>query len=338
LAQLVVGEGAYVFLRPAESSMQGELVIPLAGDQMLGGGNRVFGTMGRYDMLGTFLMLVLLLAFSMLAHGVLQRRVGKLASYVGLSAILLVLIQSYSRQSFAGLLLGAAVLYWFTRRRVFIAVPALVFTSLVCATLFFSWQGDNLVYKAESSQSATFIQRVVGGLQMLSSANPDTNGRAYAITTVLPRVMESSPIWGMGPGAIGSGAQSATGYLGAYNRLGIDYELLTSAVGDVGWVSLFSQLGALGVALVLTLLVSLFTDARAAYRLSSDLLRKSLFAAFGAYVAAFALMAFFTSPLEVRYPAFYFWFLAGVTAIPRGQPKKNRLRRLAPIACPVEQR
>jgi len=135
--------------------------------------------------------------------------------------------------------------------------------------------------------------------------------RGYVITSVMSAVLESAPLFGLGPGSFGSSYGSAIGPSGV-SALGLD-ALGASFVGDVGWIAVFSQVGALGVAVVIWIGSRIFTGLRGPV--------VSCVTRYGG-IAALLLLAvgmLASSPLTYKGPSSAFWVLAGLAlTVPSG--------------------
>lgn len=315
IAQMLIGTPAYEFLRAESSSVAvGDVAVPLAGPQTYSPGSRIFATMGRYDQLGSFIALGLVLALAFWGQSGVGFRRLPLAGVMTVA-----LIQTFSRASIFAALLGVAVLFALTRKKAYALILVAAAGVLLIASVTV---GMGQAASRAEDPSGTVIERVISGFEIRPWRDP-AYGRAYSITVGAGRALERSPVIGIGPGAIGSMATRSLGYVGGYEALGVDEHSMAVAIGDVGWVSLLAQYGVVGLVGFVLLLALIFRHGVAVHRTAEMQLRP-----IGAAVAAAALMlafwAFFTSPFELRYLSFYFWALAGLSvAVGRGAERET---------------
>lgn len=283
----------------------GNLTIPLAGYQSITDGSRIYATMGRYDLLGNYLTLGVVLAIGILVHS--NSRYQKILFLIPISMVSIVLVQTFSRQSIAGALIGIGTLWVFSRKKsLLITFSTIIIFFIIMSTVI----GLENAYNRAEDPTGNALERIVGGFyipQWTKSNSP----RAYVIIEVGGKVLKRRPLTGVGPGAIGSGVTMGFGYKEGYKKLSTQLgpAIYTS---DVGWISLLAQYGIIGVTIFITMLIRLLLFSWRAYHESIDSFSKSLYASYGAYVVAIALMCFFSHPFEIRYVSFYFWLIGGV--------------------------
>jgi hypothetical protein len=140
--------------------------------------------------------------------------------------------------------------------------------------------------------------------------------RGYAVTAVATAVMKADPVLGMGPGSFWTGNTSDGRVPIGVERLGLD-PIYARYVEDVGWVNVFSQVGLIGVAALLTLVAFLVRVLRRARCRA-----RQAFAAIGCLaILLVGMMA--STPIVSKPNSAVMWVLAGIamagdSAIARG--------------------
>ncbi len=304
LFQALIGASFTEFLLPSETVIGGQVVKEAVRGQ-LGERTRVFATLGRYDTLGTFLTVVLLVSGGLYTR--LNRADIRLIRVLWLFA-LPALALSYSRQSWVAVYVGGLTVVWFARRprtlaALIVVPPVLVLTT---ALLF----PDAVAYSSDRAQ-VSLISRF---LEPFSPEYLDISrnrfGRLYVLLEVGARIFERALWLGFGPGSFGS---LTSRFLGFESGSLVDVpEGSAFLINDVNWITLLGQVGAVGLACFVWMLVRLGRTARrVAVGADHDFVR-GLALGYVGLVVAFGLLGFFGPNFEVRQVSFYFWLLGGL--------------------------
>ena len=327
VAQAVVGGSFDSFLLPSERRTLGEIQLTEGTTQFWDPGQRVFGTMGRYDRLGTFLALVLLIVVGMVYEGNRKhdwRGLGMLA-VIALPALIL----TYSRSSWFGLMFGGLAIAAIKRdKRVFAAAG-------VVLVLFAGYLGINGLSSslsdvprqtvAERFFEAFTYQRFRGEYMGL--------GRVYWIAKTPTEIVPHSVIsflFGWGPGQYGAGAVAALGNTRVYDAVGLPFGVYGSeGYIDNNWFALWGEAGTLGIIFYLWGYIALMVAAFKIARSSKTSLTRAVASAYFGISIAVAINAALATFLEVRTLAPYLWMMAGCMVVLGSREKliDTRVRR-----------
>lgn len=321
LLQVVLGNQFSLFLVPQDVVVGGVLVRE-GFTQILSGGTRIFGTLGRYSRFGLYLCVFVLLGSGLYLG--LGRKLTKTqtAGFVVFAAVLApAMVFSFSRTSWLAMYAGGIVLLLLVRWKkmllLALLVPAVVTVLLLSSVVIEDWQAG---YAEEASLTERFA----------STFSPEymevllTRGRLFIIARVSPIVLQEYTWLGLGPGTIGS---SATG--GGTNSPGLIPEyshedwLYVSHVGrvaslrflhDVGWAAILSQVGLLGIAAYVWMICELARTALRLFFKSSDTFLRGLSAGYVALLVAVTLSNFAVFSLSLRAVSMYVWLIGGMLA------------------------
>jgi len=284
--------------------------------QMLSGGTRVFGTLGRYGRLGFFLAIFLLLACGFYLS--LRSRLSTLSKlvFVAFCSITLgALALSFSRTSWLVLLAGIVVLLLVSGRTKALLlvglVPILATVVLVSFTQLETWTKS----KAET---ATLVERYVGTFTRGYLDALSRHGRIFILTEVSPVVLRDFTWLGLGPGTIGSiatgGGTGSSGFLPQYSheeQLGI-YDRGIKRLHDVGWVAILAQVGVLGLLAFFWIFVQLGAMALYCYSRSADHFVRGFSLGYLALLVAIILGNLAMFVLSFRAISMYMWLFGGM--------------------------
>lgn len=311
-AQFAFGEPVDTFLLPSEARTFGEIQLTSGTVQFWDPGQRVFGTLGRYDRLGTFMAFFMLIAASFLYEPKLKKYHRPLTIF--LIASLPVLVLTYSRSAWFGFLLGFLfIALWAKRDR---RVAILGGISVAALAVYLAVSGliiNQLIDVPEQNVAERFFEafsyeRWRGEYYGL--------GRLFWIVQTVASVVPASPIFGHGPGMYGGGAVAALGNTGVYDQLSLPFGVYgTEGYIDNNWFSLWGELGTLGFVIYLWLYIALFLAAVRIWKKSKKGFTRALALGLAAAMIAIALNAFLASFLEVRTLASYLWVFGGMVIL-----------------------
>lgn len=315
--QVVLGFGQFFFgqtldpfLLPDERRTLGEIEITAGTDYFWSPGERVFGTLGRYDRLGVFMAFFLIILTALIYEKRKDLRVVELG-LLFLAFAVPVLALTYSRSSWFGFLLGIlalAVLLYKDRRLpamlMFVAVAFAAyagFSGLVVSDLI-DVPGQGLI---ERFYEAFSIERWTGEYFGL--------GRLYWIVQTVITVVPAALLFGHGPASYGGGAAAALQNTRVYDELALPFGVYgTEGMIDNNWMSLWGELGTLGLVIYLWVYLGLMIYFyRQFFRTESSFVRIACAGALGVFTAV-ALNAFLATFFEIRTLGPYLWVLAGL--------------------------
>lgn len=310
--QAVVGAPMDTFLLPGERRTLGEMQLTAGTVQFWDPGQRVFGTMGRYDQLGTFMAFVLLL----LAGYLYESRDSALVRRFGWLFVIAVpvLAMTYSRSAWFGFLLGFLFIASWAKRdtRVWYGLGAFV-TVAVLYVLLSGLAVSRLIDVPGQSLAARFyeafsLERWEGEYHGL--------GRVYWMVRTVDTVVPASPLFGHGPASYGGGAVAALHNTRVYDNLAMPFGVYgTEGYIDNNWFSLWGETGTLGLAAFLGIYCTLLAMCVRVWRTSEDAETRALALGVAGAMVAVALNAFLATFLEARTLAPYVWLFAGLVTV-----------------------
>jgi len=305
MAQLIIGEEAFWFFRGSGRYMDvGNLKVHYYAWQPVGMGSRIFGTLGRFEFLGYFMLLVIFFWIALYLFRILR---GRIVFAVGLILGVFTIVKTFSRISILALIAGLGTYYLFTKRRVFILVPVIGAIVLVAGVAFIN--PDTAAVKMWQEEG-TIFHKLSAAFHM-SQYDPYAYGRSYALL-VGKRVLMETPLLGVGPGAFGRWFPDSEDYKAPFLKLNVRMTSLAEEIITMGWAFLFSEYGLAGLLALLFIMVRLFILSWTTFRATSDNFLKSLCMGYAAYVVALFLITFVNFIFHYRFGPFYFWLLGGL--------------------------
>lgn len=308
--QAVIGEPLDAFLLPSARRTLGEIQLTSGTVQFWDPGQRVFGTLGRYDQLGTFLAFFLIIAVALIYQRALPEKYGRWLG-LGMLVALPVLAMTYSRSAWFGFLLGFLFIALLVKRDRRVLIASIVVPSLLTVYLAVSGLAVNRLI---DSPSMSFAERFFEVFSVERFRGEYFGlGRVYWIVQTLTTVVPSAPLFGHGPATYGGGAVAALGATAVYDELGLPFGVYgTEGYIDNNWFSLWGESGTLGLAAYLWMYVMLFLTCVRVYRKSQDPETKALALGAAGAMLAVALNASLATFLEARTLAVYLWVTTGV--------------------------
>lgn len=311
-AQSVVGEPLDTLLLPSERHTLGEIQLTAGQVQFWDPGQRVFGTLGRYDQLGTFMAFVMLL----MAAAMYEWKKGSASRklwYVFLPA-LPILALTYSRSAWFGFVLGFLFLAIWAKRdkRVLVGVASFA----IVVVVYLSASGL-VVRQLVDASGQTVTERFFEAFSAERWAGEYYGlGRAFWIVHTVTTVVPASPLLGHGPANYGGGAVAALRNTRTYDALGLPFGVYgTDGYIDNNWFSLWGETGTLGLGVYLAMVITLFLLCLRVWRESDDPEVRALAIGTACAMIAVGLNAFLATYLEARTLAPYFWVFAGLVTV-----------------------
>lgn len=303
----ILGNTATTFLAPQNVTI-GEIFVRRGFSQVVSSHTRIFSTFGRYNLYANFLSFFLLFLIAILYSetgefsGAEKRRI-RVVLIAGLAALTL----SFSRMSWVGFYAGfISVLLLMRKNKV---IPYLVVPMAVTFVLF-QLYGAGTKDMSETA-AASVMQRYLGMFSRRYVEVSLRSDRLYAITTTTRRVMQISPVLGLGPGSVASAAGRVFGGGERWDVLDLPTEKVTP-LGDVGWAAILVQYGALGTFAFLWVLSRLLRVSVACFRRARDSLEWILALGFIGGFVCIMVENVFSFNLTYRASSLYFWMFAGI--------------------------
>lgn len=324
IAQGIIGEPLDRFLIPSERKFFESIQLTTGTTQFWESGQRVFGTLGRYDQLGTFLSFFMLLAVGWLYQ--LKNKQNKKALFFILIIGFIALLLTYSRASWFGFLFGLIFIGLFIKRdrRVFWGLAILIL--IILGYLLYS---GIAVHYLIDVPSQTVVERFFEAFSYERWRGEYLGlGRLFFIVKTITAVFPSSPIFGVGPGQYGGGAVAALRNTTAYDELGLPFGIWgTEGYIDNNWFSILGETGILGIFFYAGMLVILLRNSLWLYKNAETTFAKGLALGYAGAVISVAFEAFLAQHLESRTLAIYLWMFGAFIVVLNSRVSTSRIQR-----------
>lgn len=310
--QAIIGGQLDSFLLPSEHRELGALQLTAGTVEFWDPGQRVFGTMGRYDQLGTFMAVVLLLLVAWLYEhrdATIPRRY-----WLALIIALPILALTYSRSAWFGFILGFLFIAIWAKRDQRVTRGSAIVVGLLAVYLAVTGLAVNSLIDVPGQ---TFANRFFETF----SAERWTGeyfglGRVFWFTKTITTVVPASPLFGFGPASYGGGAVAAVADTRVYDNLALPFGVYgTEGYIDNNWFSLWGETGTLGLVAYVAMYLTLFFLCIRFWRRATSVEDKALALGVAAVMLAVALNAFLATFLEARTLAPYLWILAAFVTV-----------------------
>jgi hypothetical protein len=321
-SQTAVGKPAYDFFAARDVIVDGQVIrsgtdpkIALSSYRTL-----VFGTMGRYNVLGNYLAMWLGIAVAMLISKSNILKIKLWQTMLLFGAMLL----SYSRMSWVSFLLGSIILFLLSKKNKFFAYAS-IFLIVIITLLGSYFAADSIDTLAVDRGQGSVFDRY---LDIFSSDYWNISlraGRGYSYLSIVPAVLKVNPLLGLGPGMIASDVSSfvnvdtsqVSAQLQLDNPSGLRY------LGDAGFATIISQVGLVGFVGIVLIFVQLFRSGFSLLISANSAWRPM---AVG-YIILLAMMIVFnlvSFSFIYRVPSFYFWMFSAFIVLQQFRfQKKN---------------
>lgn len=304
LTQAVTGGAIDEFLIPSERRFYESIQLTSGSEQTWSPGTRVFGTLGRYEQLGSFLTFFLLLVVGLLYYRVSDEDKRRLNGLLIFAVPALIL--TGSRASWFGLMLGLLLIgAWLMKdKRVRYGFAALV----AAAVLYSVGSGIAVKYLVDYPEQ-TVIERFFEAFSFERWRGEYYGlGRFYWMVQTPLVVVRSAPLFGVGPGQFGGGAAAALQNTTVYEKLNLPFGVYgTEGYIDNSWFALWGETGTLGLVFYVWMFWALFNLSIAVWRRAHDGFARGLALGYAGCLAAVTFQAFLATYLEIRTLALYVW-------------------------------
>ena len=310
IAQALSGGELDAFLLPSERRTFGDIQLTEGTVQFWDPGQRVFGTFGRYDRMGTFLAFVLLLVMAFVYESDKQpewKWLGWLAA-LGLPTLLL----TYSRSAWFGLILGALAVGWVRKDK------RVLYGAVVAGVVFASILGFSGIQKTLSDvPRQTVVERFFEAFSYERFRGEYYGlGRVFWILHTPRTVVLHGAVpflFGWGPAQYGGGAVAALGNTRVYDAVGLPFGVYgTEGYIDNNWMSLWGETGTLGLLLYAWMYLALLALGVRVARHGKSSLTRAVGAGYVGVAVAVAVNASLATFLEIRTLAPYLWVWAAL--------------------------
>lgn len=316
LGQAIIGKKADEFLLPDKVRKINDVISPDYVEQSWSSGQRVFAAMGRYDRLGTFMCLVMLLAIGLAveAKSKKNRNILIAAVLIALPAFIL----TYSRMSWIGLMIGMifiGIIIKKNKKFIFIMAAGAVLFSLY---IFLYVSNNNVkLYRLADKYKMAPAERFLSLFSPVELKGSYRGyGRLYFIINTPAKVIKNYPLFGAGLGRYGSGVAYALNNTAVYDELRMPFGVQDkNGMIDNNWFSIWGETGTLGLLAFGAIIFYLFKDAYLLYKKTDDNFMKGLSLGFMAVILAIFIQGFLGQYFEIRPLAFSFWVIGGIVIL-----------------------
>jgi O-antigen ligase len=311
IAQALSAGALDAFLIPAGPRFFNEYQLTSGTVQFWEEGQRIFATMGRYDQLGTFLTLFLLLSVACVYEYTSSRVKRNIFFFMALA--LPALILTYSRASWFGFLLGLTVIAVFFKKDT--RVLAVCVTVLACASAYLVYFGV-IVPKLIDAPRQSVVERFFEAFSFERWRGEYYGyGRLFFVAHAPTKILSNVPFFGLGPGTFGGGAVTALHYTEQYDRMHLPFGIWGSeGFIDNNWLSIFGEIGSIGLLAYWMIFFLLFRESYNIWKSGKDTMERALGLGYMGVLCAVWFQAFLATYLEMRTLALYLWLCGGIVA------------------------
>jgi len=307
--QALAGGALDSFLLSTEDRNLGALTLSTGVTAFWDEGSRIFATLGRYDRLGNFLYITLLMAAAVAYETGLKKYKQILLPFFALGIPILLL--TFSRASWFSFAIGfvfmGVILY--RDKRVVAGVAAIVALLL----FYLALSGLKVSFIVEGS-GQTLLERFFETFSYARWRGEYYGlGRVYWFVQTLLVVIPAAPIFGFGPGQYGGGAVAALHNTTVYGLLGLPFGVYgTDGYVDNNWFSLWGEVGTFGLIAFVTIFALAFRYAFEVFKKSKNTWSKIVASSCMAVMLAVSFNAMLSTAFEIRTTGFYLWLLIGL--------------------------
>lgn len=303
LTQMILGQPARTFFAPVNMSAFGRQFV---GYQEVSTGG-ISGTLAFYNNFGLFCALSFVICVTaalalseQAASGDGPKSLGRRLMTAGALAAAAGTVISGSRQSIIALTVAIlVVLLVYGVRQLGNRLTPVLFAAAVVIIAF-------LLMPSLTGPLAWIPERFGQAVSSSSINQSLQTDRLFAVVRVVPAVLSSNPVLGIGPGSMSSTAQLGT----MASLLGLSSEGIYFAQ-DVGWAGITVQLGLAGISVLLGLLFILVRRARTMHL--EGYIDRTAWAAILAAIAVLSVGMIASSPLLMRAVSLLFWSVVGLS-------------------------
>jgi len=278
-------------------------------------GSRVFATLGRYDQLGSFVALGIILMFPFVFF--LKKRQDKFWYFIFFILAFVVLYLTKSRASWIATFLGVVTIGWFLRKDKRVALGIGVFLTIFVAYLgFFALSHDN-VLSIGDKPTQTLGERVFEAFSIQGLRDSyDGYGRIFFIINTPRMVVTKYPFFGVGPGQYGGGVAAALLNTDMYDRLHLPFGI-QNIFGQIdnNWMSIWGEVGTIGLIVWIMVFVTIIKMSLLVRNKTENIFEKNLAEGLIGLTVGIMAIGFFGPYFEFRSLMFYYWATVGVVMV-----------------------
>lgn len=321
VAQFIIGKEAFYFFSPREVKV-GELLIKPGYTSVFSERLMVFGTMGRYNLLGNFLRFFMTIFIGIYYKANLSKNENNNLRTL-LLIMFVVLILTTLRQSWFGLYVGVLGMLYLLRKKLKVLIVGIV-PIIATIILWLMFAGQDL-YFISGNPVEDIIKRYLQIFTTRYLEGTIKGDRLGVLSEVSKQVISKSPLVGFGAGIVEYGRVEGLREM-ALSLKHIDVDpFMKQFIGDVGWTAILTQFGLLGLFFFIMLITSLLKVTLRLYHNCKNALYRGLALGYFAAVIGTIVENFFCYNFTYRPISFYLWLFAGlILNISRHEHNTNR--------------
>lgn len=290
----------------------------------------IFGTLGRYNIYANYIVHMLLLIFPFYMLGDLKKGKKVLISFI-LILGLVVLGISNSRTSLFSLFFAGFIMSTFmkggllkpfltkTKRKIIIKKVTILrlFAVLISIPILLI-----IILKMgilDDFQMLDRLNQIFSYEYINQSLKTD---RLYVLFYLLPFLLSTKPLFGYGPGEIGSDISG--GVIGSNNLFNIKSIVDNPFISDVGHVSLIAQTGLVGYVLFVSIFIYAYRQVKNYYAVSTNKYHRILLVGILGNLVAIFIENFGSFNVTYRAISGYMWIMFGLLIFIKIKGRKNK--------------
>jgi len=297
-------------------------VVTVGNMALLGGieqfwtqGSRVFATLGRYDQLGSYLALGVIMMFSF-AFAVKNNK-NKIWYIILFVLSLFVLYLTKSRASWIAAFFGIVTIGLFLRRDKKIAWGIGIFVSIFVIYLLGFALTNNNVLSISDKPNQSLAERVYESFSPQALRDSyEGYGRIFFIINTPLKVVSKYPLFGVGPGQYGGGVAAALLNTDMYDRVHLPFGI-ENFYGQIdnNWMSIWGEVGTVGLFIWIMLFIIVIKMALVVREKTDNDFEKNMAEGLIGLTVGIMAVGFFGPYFEFRTLMFYYWTVVGVVAV-----------------------
>ncbi|MFA7244997.1 MAG: O-antigen ligase family protein [Candidatus Magasanikbacteria bacterium] len=275
-------------------------------------GSRVFATLGRYDQLGSFVALGIILLFTFVFDNKILK--NKFWYYILLIFAVFVLYLTKSRASWIAAFLGVSTIGLFLYKSKKFLWGLFIFLSIfVIYLISFAISNQNILAISDKPNQSL-------GERVFESFSPqglrdsyDGYGRIFFIINTPLQVVRQYPLFGVGPGQYGGGVAAALLHTDMYDRLHLPFGI-QNIYGQIdnNWMSIWGEFGTIGLLVWIMIFVTVIKMSLFVREKADNDFEKNLAEGLIGLTVGIMAIGFFGPYFEFRTLMFYYWITVGV--------------------------
>jgi hypothetical protein len=284
-------------------------------EQFWTAGSRIFATMGRYDQLGSFVALGLIMLFPWIYQ--LRQSSQRFWYIVSVATGLGVLVLTASRASWIAVFVGIVTIGVVLRRDVRVVRGIISLVLFVGVYLVgFAVAHDNVLSITERS-TQSLAERLLESVSIGAwRGSYEGYGRIFFIINTPRLVVAQYPVLGVGPGRYGGGAAAALLNTEMYDRLHMPFGI-QNIYGQIdnNWMSLWGEVGTLGILAWGALFGSIVRMCIFVRQRTRGPWEMAIAEGVAGLTVGIAVIGFFGPYFEFRSLMFYYWTAVGILTL-----------------------